>query len=65
MGASWIYISAIAGVVAFCFWKPDFPKRLAETIGIRSERGVRIFLVLYWIAVPVVIHRLMAQVRFE
>jgi len=62
MGANWSYIAAIAAVVAFCFWKPDFPKRLAPRLGIRSERGMLIFLVIYWIAIPVVIHRLMSRI---
>lgn len=63
MSANWIYIAAIAAIVAFCFWKPDFPKRLAPRLGIRSERGLRIFLVIYWIAIPVIIHRLMTGLR--
>ena len=65
MVSGWPYILAIVAVVAFCFWKPDFPKRLAAKVGIRSERGVRIFLVVYWIAIPVLIHQLMVPIRFE
>ena len=65
MSATWLYALPIAAIVGFCFWKPNFPRTLAPTLGIRSERGVFVFLVIYWIAVPVVIHRLMAQIRIE
>ncbi len=65
MSANWVYGLAIATIVAFCFWKPDFPKRLANKAGIRGDRGIRIFLVAYWIMIPVVIHRLMSMVRLE
>jgi hypothetical protein len=53
------YLLAIAAIVAFCFWKPDFPKRLAPKLSLKSERSKKIFLVVYWITIPVVIHRLM------
>jgi|GEM_PF-6821535 len=53
------YLLAIAAIVGFCFWKPDFPKRLAPKLGLKSERGEKTFLVVYWITIPVVIHRLM------
>ncbi|MDD9924855.1 MAG: hypothetical protein OXR03_03415, partial [Rhodospirillaceae bacterium] len=62
---TWLYALPIALIVGFCFWKPNFPRVLAPKIGIRSERDVMIFLVIYWIAVPVIIHRLMAQIRIE
>ncbi len=62
---NWIYVFAIAAITAFCFWKPNFPKQLAPKVGIRSERGAMIFLVIYWITIPVIIHRLMAQIRLE
>ncbi|HAA93376.1 MAG TPA: hypothetical protein DCS82_11260 [Rhodospirillaceae bacterium] len=55
------YLLAIAAIVAFCFWQPAFPKKLAPKLGIQSERAQMIFLVIYWIAIPVVIHRLMAM----
>jgi hypothetical protein len=60
-----IYLLAIAAIVAGCFWKPDFPKRLAAKAGLRNERGMRVFLILYWISIPIVIHRLMSLVRLE
>ena len=53
------YGLAIAAIVGFCFWKPDFPKILAPKIGIRSDKSTKIFLVVYWIGIPVIIHRLM------
>ena len=53
------YLSAIVAIVGFCFWKPNFPKHLAPKLGIKSEKAERIFLVLYWIAIPVILHRLM------
>ena len=65
MSATWLYALPIALTICFCFWKPNFPRVLAPKIGIRSERGVMIFLVIYWITVPVIIHRLMAQIRIE
>ena len=65
MSATWLYALPIALTIGFCFWKPNFPRVLAPKIGIRSERGVMIFLVIYWITVPVIIHRLMAQIPIE
>ena len=65
MSATWLYALPIALIVGSCFWKPNFPRVLAPKIGIRSERGVMTFLVIYWITVPVIIHRLMAQIRIE
>ena len=65
MSPTWLYALPIAAVVAFCFWKPNFPRILAPKIGIRSERALMVFLVIYWITVPVIIHRLMAQIRIE
>jgi hypothetical protein len=53
------YLAAIVAIVGFCFWKPDFPKRIAPKLGINSKRGEKVFLVIYWIAVPVILHRLM------
>lgn len=53
------YALAIAAIVGFCFWKPDFPKTLSPTLGIRSDKGVKVFLVIYWITIPVIVHRLM------
>lgn len=58
--SSWFPALAILTIVAFCFWKPDFPKRVAPKLGVRGERGTTIFLVIYWITIPVIIHRLMA-----
>ena len=65
MSATWLYALPIALTIGFCFWKPNFPRVLAPKIGIRSERGLMIFLIIYWITVPVIIHRLMAQIRIE
>ena len=62
MSAIWLYGLAIVAIVAFCFWKPDFPRRLAPIVGIHGEFGTKIFLVVYWIAIPIVIHRLMSQI---
>lgn len=63
MSVTWLYGLLIAAIVAFCFWKPGFPRRLAADVGIKSERGVMIFLIVYWITIPVIIHRLMAQIH--
>jgi hypothetical protein len=65
MSATWFYALPIAAIVGFCFWKPNFPRLIAPKLGISSEKGVMIFLVVYWITVPVAIHRLMAQIRIE
>ena len=53
----YLYLAAAGAILAFCFWKPDFPKALANRFGVRSEQGQRRFLLLYWIAIPVVIYR--------
>ncbi len=52
-----LYLSIAAGIIAFCFWKPNFPRAVAARIGLHSETGLRWFLLIYWIAVPVVIYR--------
>lgn len=65
MSPTWLYAVPIAAIIAFCFWKPDFPRMLAPKLGISSEKGMMVFLVVYWIAIPVGIHRLMAQIRIE
>ena len=52
-----LYLAIAAAIIAFCFWKPNFPKTLAPRIGIRSERTLRWFLLVYWIVIPVVIYR--------
>ena len=62
---NWVYGLAVAAIVGFCFRKPDFPKRLATKVGVRSDMWMTVFLILYWIAVPVAIHRLMSQIRLE
>jgi hypothetical protein len=62
---NWFYGMALVAIAAFCFWKPDFPKRLAPKIGIRGEGGLSLFLVVYWVTIPVIIHRLMSQIRLE
>ena len=54
------YLLAIATITGFCFWKPNVPNLLARKLGLKNERGEKIFLVVYWITIPVVIHRLMA-----
>ena len=65
MSATWLYAVPITAIVVFCFWRPNFPRQLAPKLGITSETGMMVFLVVYWIAIPVVIHRLMAQIRIE
>lgn len=52
-----IYLAIAAAIIAFCFWKPHFPRTIAVRIGLQSESAVRRFLLVYWIAVPVVIYR--------
>jgi hypothetical protein len=51
------YLAIAAAIMAFCFWKPQFPRAVAAWIGLRTESAVRRFLLAYWIAVPVVIYR--------
>ena len=65
MSTTWLYALPIAAIVGFCFWKPNFPRLIATKFGISGEKGMMVFLVVYRIAVPVVIHRLMAQIRIE
>ena len=65
MSATWLFTLPIALIVGFCFWKPNFPRVLASELGIKSERGVMIFLIIFWVTVPVIIHRLMAQIHLE
>ena len=55
--AAFLYLAIAAAIIAFCFWKPNFPKSLAARVGLRSERGLRWFLLINWIAIPVVIYR--------
>ena len=55
--AAFLYMAIAAAIIAFCFWKPNFPKALAARVGVRSERALRWFLLVYWIAIPVVIYR--------
>ena len=57
-----LYGALIVGIVGFCFWKPKFPNQLAKRLRIKSARGVQVFLVLYWISIPVIIHRLMSMI---
>lgn len=54
-----LYLLAAGAAIGFCFWKPDFPKAIAARLRIRGEAGLRRFLLAYWIAVPVVIYRLL------
>jgi hypothetical protein len=54
---SYLYFAAAAAVLAFSFWKPRFPRTLAARLGLRRERALGVFLLVYWIAVPVVIYR--------
>ncbi len=65
VSANWIYRTAIVALGGFCFWKPDFPKRLAPRIGIRNAKAAQVFLVVYWFTIPVIIHRLMSQISLE
>lgn len=55
--ASYAYFAIAAGIIAFSFWKPDFPRTLAGWLRIPGERWQRRFLLVYWIAVPVVMYR--------
>jgi hypothetical protein len=65
MSTTWLFALPIAAIVGFCFWKPNFPRVLALKFGIKSERSLMIFLVVYWVTIPILIHRLMAQIRVE
>ena len=55
--SSYLYLAIAAAIIGFCFWKPNFPRSVATRIGIRSDAGIRRFLLLYWLSVPVVIYR--------
>ena len=55
--SSFLYLAVAAAIIGFCFWKPNFPRLVAARIGIRSEAGMRRFLLVYWLIVPVVIYR--------
>jgi hypothetical protein len=54
---SFAYLAIALAIIAFCFWKPRFPRAVATRIGLRSETALRRFLLIYWIAIPVVIYR--------
>jgi hypothetical protein len=56
-----LYGIAIIAIVSFCFWKPDFPKKMLTEIGIHSFKAKGIFLAFYWINIPVIIHFLMTM----
>ena len=55
--SSYLYFAAAAAIIGFCFWKPNFPRSVAGRIGIRSDTGMRRFLLIYWLSIPVVIYR--------
>lgn len=55
--ASYAYFAVAAAIIGFSFWKPGFPHALAGWLRIRDEKWQRRFLLLYWIAVPVVMYR--------
>ena len=55
--ASYAYFAAAGAMIAFSFWKPQFPRTLAGWLRITDERWQRRFLLVYWIAVPVVMYR--------
>jgi len=55
--SSYLYLAVAAAIIGFCFWKPNFPRLVAARIGIRSDAGMRRFLLVYWLIVPVVIYR--------
>ncbi len=63
MSANWFYIFTIVALTAFCFWKPDFPKKTAPKFGIHGAGGLKIFLIFYWVMIPIIIHQLMSQIR--
>jgi hypothetical protein len=52
-----LYLAVAAAIIGFCFWKPNFPRWIADRLGIRSDAALRRFLLLYWLSVPVVIYR--------
>jgi hypothetical protein len=55
--ASYAYFAVAGGIIAFSFWKPQFPRMLDGWLRIRDEKWLRRFLLVYWIAVPVVMYR--------
>ena len=55
------YILATETIGGFCFWKLDFLKKIAPKLGIRSDRATNVLLVLYWLTIPITIHRLIAM----
>ena len=52
-------ILAIAAIVIFCFWKPDLPYQLALKLGFQTPTTIIIFLILYWLSIPLILYRLM------
>ena len=57
---AFLAILAIAAIVIFCFWKPDFPHQLALKLGFQIRTAIYIFLILYWLTIPLILYSLMA-----
>jgi len=55
-------ILAIAAIVIFCFWKPNFPHQLALKIGFQIPTAIYIFLVVYWLSIPLILYSLMTLI---
>jgi len=54
---SYVYFAVAAAIIGFSFWRPQFPRTLAAWLRIRDDEWQRRFLLVYWIAVPVVMYR--------
>ena len=59
---AFLAILAIAAIVIFCFWKPDFPNKLALKLGFKIPTAVYIFLVVYWLSIPLILYSLMTLI---
>ena len=57
---AFLAILAIAIIVIFCFWKPDLPYQLALKLGFQTPTTILIFLILYWLSMPLILYSLMA-----
>jgi len=59
---AFLAILAIAAIVIFCFWKPDFPHRLVIKLGFQIPTAIYIFLVVYWLSIPLILYSLMTLI---
>ena len=57
---AFLAILAIAAIVIFCFWKPDLPYQLGLKLGFLTPTKILIFLILYWLSIPLILYSLMA-----